>query len=369
MSFRKTALTNYYNFAKKDKNNQISCHLCNRIIKGWGVVKCSKCNNDFCRSHMTPFLGSFGGLKFCPNCAKERNQFMEKNASIEAFRLAENNYNNSNIIDARIIEEKLFKSIFAGIDLFKFAETTDENIEQQIPQQTNDENQQDELEQTETDSMPAFNSEIPPAQQQIVQQPSIELAPQQMPEQISPKGEEQETFEAIALDSISEQIFDAMSEQNVSSEALNDPEAIKNLFSETFDKLFASANTNNKNIKLAILTEEFAKNPDQNKDFFDAASAKEKEYNNFFDQFVAPKLLSPQEMAALQQLGPPPAKPEIMPGEDPNTFMKRIEEYNNKMAPFEIFMNQVNQRMGLNQRKQLLMQTGNSIYTTNNFGY
>ena len=367
MSLEKTALTNYYSFAKKEKQ-QHKCSYCDRIIKGWGICKCSECNREFCRSHMQP---SIGNNKKCPDCRKRRQQFMEKNASVEAIKIAENNYKNLNLVEARIIEEKLFKSIFANIDLFKYAQE-DENQAQSTSQEQNiiDESvqpvEQQTLPEEPVDTKPEDLSQQPAPENVQTETPQILQAP--VPELREIQTTQQtDAINEVALDAIGEQIFDAMSKSELESEDIENPKVIENLFSETFDNLFSFA-SNNKIIKTAILTKDIA---EMDKDVIEGLQAKETAYNSFEQAFYSSKLFLPDELRELQLLGRPPVKPEILLTDTPEQIESKYIAYSKAMEPFENFMNKVNNRMGLNQRLEYLKQTGDSSSTvfTRPFNY
>lgn len=360
MSLEKTALTNYYNFAKKEKQEH-KCSYCNRVIKGWGICKCSECNREFCRSHMEP---SIGNNKKCPDCRKRRQQFMEKNASIEAIKVAENNYKNLNLVEARIIEEKLFKSIFAGVDLFKYAQEDENQVESTAQEQ----NIIDEpIQPIEQQTLPEESVETKP--EDLSQQPALENVQTEMPQLIeqtliseAPQTEATQSSDAInevALDAIGEQIFDTISKSEIEPEDIENPTIIENLFSETFDKLFSFASSK-KIIKTAILTKDIA---EMDKEVIEGLQAKETAYNSFEQAFLSSKLLFPDELRELQLLGRPPIKPEILPTDTPDEIESKFIAYSKAMEPFENFMNKVNNRMGLNQRLEILKQTGDSSST------
>lgn len=355
MSFSKIALTNYYNFAKKEKKEH-KCNYCNRTIKGWGISTCSECNREFCRSHMEP---SIGDNKKCPDCRNRRKQFMEKNASVEAFKIAENNYNNLNPVDARLIEEKLFKSIFAGVDLFKFAQ---EEPNEEISEPETEEPQQEiPLESPE--------SEITEPTPQVSPQPSIEQTIQPAVEQDvpgTPIQQEPSTdqINEVALDAVGEQIFESMSSADIDAENAENLEVIENLFSNTFDNLFSFAQTD-KNIRIAVpITQELA---NMNKDLMDEITVRAPYFNNFFDSFKSARVLYPDEVAELNRLGTPPVKPEFTANDTNETFNAKLQDYLEKLAPFETFMVKVNTRMGLQQRLDALQKAGNTGATVFKF--
>lgn len=201
MALDKFALTNYYSYSKNRKQKHI-CPECNREIKGWALTKCSNCNRFFCRSHMVP---SIGENKQCPGCRQRKNMFKgSSDATLHAFRTAELSEN---------IQNKLFASIFAGKDLFKFAQeqATDENqIEQENPEEPlppTIEQNQPQIEEPilpETPPVPQMPQEVP--QESLEQEPTAIVEPSPAEQ---PMAEEPINIEPV-IDSLSDQIVDIL---------------------------------------------------------------------------------------------------------------------------------------------------------------
>lgn len=145
---KKLALTNYYNFTKKENSDHI-CPHCSRKIKKWALSQCSSCNRFFCRSHMEP---SIGNHKKCPGCRKHQHEFANSEPVFGAMRAAESKIQDFRLAESQEIEQALFASIFGNKSLFRYAE--EENEEPSVPtevQETEMPPAQLENEQSETD--------------------------------------------------------------------------------------------------------------------------------------------------------------------------------------------------------------------------
>lgn len=114
---KKLALTNYYNFNKKENNDHV-CPHCSRKIKKWALSQCSSCNRFFCRSHMEP---SIGHNKKCPGCRKHQQDFVKSEPVFRAMKAAESKIKEFRLAESQEIEYALFASIFANKNLVKFA--------------------------------------------------------------------------------------------------------------------------------------------------------------------------------------------------------------------------------------------------------
>ena len=124
---KKLALTNYYNFTKKENSDHI-CPHCSRKIKKWALSQCSSCNRFFCRSHMEP---SIGNHKKCPGCRKHQHEFANSEPVFGAMRAAESKIQDFRLAESQEIEQALFASIFGNKSLFRYAE--EENKEPSAP--------------------------------------------------------------------------------------------------------------------------------------------------------------------------------------------------------------------------------------------
>ena len=124
---KKLALTNYYNFTKKENSDHI-CPHCSRKIKKWALSQCSSCNRFFCRSHMEP---SIGNHKKCPGCRKHQHEFANSEPVFGAMRAAESKIQDFRLAESQEIEQALFASIFGNKSLFRYAE--EENEEPSAP--------------------------------------------------------------------------------------------------------------------------------------------------------------------------------------------------------------------------------------------
>lgn len=147
---KKLALTNYYNFTKKENNDHV-CPHCSRKIKKWALAQCSSCNRFFCRSHMEP---SIGHNKKCPGCRKHQKDFVQSEPVFTAMKAAESKIKEFRLAESQEIEYALFASIFANKNLVKFAQ--EQNPEQdddtKEPQQELNQNQPIQPQPVETQS-------------------------------------------------------------------------------------------------------------------------------------------------------------------------------------------------------------------------
>jgi len=147
---KKLALTNYYNFTKKENNDHV-CPHCSRKIKKWALAQCSSCNRFFCRSHMEP---SIGHNKKCPGCRKHQQDFVKSEPVFTAMKAAESKIKEFRLAESQEIEYALFASIFANKNLVKFAQ--EQNPEQdddtEEPQQELNQNQPIQPQPVETQS-------------------------------------------------------------------------------------------------------------------------------------------------------------------------------------------------------------------------
>jgi hypothetical protein len=123
----KLALTNYYNFTKKDKEGHV-CPECHRKIKGWALAQCSSCNRFFCRSHMEP---SIGHNKKCPHCRERQRTFKINEPIFSAVKSAENKLNEFRLAESEELEDLIFASVFGKNNLIKRAQ---EETEEQAPE-------------------------------------------------------------------------------------------------------------------------------------------------------------------------------------------------------------------------------------------
>ncbi len=121
---KKLALTNYYNFTKKENDDHI-CPHCSRKIKKWALSQCSSCNRFFCRSHMEP---SIGQNKKCPGCRKHQQDFVKSEPVFSAIKSAESKLNEFRLAESEDLEHAIFASIFGNKNLIRFAEE-EQNLE------------------------------------------------------------------------------------------------------------------------------------------------------------------------------------------------------------------------------------------------
>ena len=115
---KKLALTNYYNFTKKENNDHI-CPHCSRKIQKWALSQCSSCNRFFCRSHMEP---SIGNNKKCPGCRKHQQEFVKSEPVFGAMKAAESKIQQFRLAESQELEYALFASIFGNKDLIRYAQ-------------------------------------------------------------------------------------------------------------------------------------------------------------------------------------------------------------------------------------------------------
>jgi len=168
---KKLALTNYYNFTKKENSDHI-CPHCSRKIKKWALSQCSSCNRFFCRSHMEP---SIGNHKKCPGCRKHQHEFANSEPVFGAMRAAESKIQDFRLAESQEIEQALFASIFGNKSLFKYAED-EQNEEPSVPTEVQE-------------------TEMPPAQLENEQSEtdpnnSVDVAAQELASKINEKLEE-----------------------------------------------------------------------------------------------------------------------------------------------------------------------------------
>jgi len=142
---KKLALTNYYNFTKKENDDHI-CPHCSRKIKKWALSQCSSCNRFFCRSHMEP---SIGNNKKCPGCRKHQEDFVKSEPVFSAIKAAESKLNEFRLAESEDLEHAIFASIFGNKNLIRFAEE-EQNEEISVPT---------EVQETETPSAQPVNEE------------------------------------------------------------------------------------------------------------------------------------------------------------------------------------------------------------------
>lgn len=174
MSLNKQALTNYYNFAIKNKPVE-KCAKCGEVMKGWAKTKCSVCNRFFCQSHMKPYIGQ---NKKCPDCWDRLHALKNIDAIPTAFQQANQYYINNEKNSANELENKIFASIFGPNNLIKFA--IDENLD-------ND---------TETNALPQMPEQT---QQETNPQEGFEIQPETQTEPNDQPKPEEEKIEAESV--------------------------------------------------------------------------------------------------------------------------------------------------------------------------
>ena len=123
MSMEKFSITNYYNFALKNKPAE-KCPACGDTMKGWAKSLCSVCNRYFCQSHMKPYVGKH---KKCPDCYQRIENLRTSDPTPMAFSQANSLYNDKRIVEAEQLENAIFASIFGPNNLLKFAADDDQN--------------------------------------------------------------------------------------------------------------------------------------------------------------------------------------------------------------------------------------------------
>lgn len=218
---KKLALTNYYNFTKKENNDHI-CPHCSRKIKKWALSQCSSCNRFFCRSHMEP---SIGDQKKCPGCRKHQQDFIQSNPVFNVMKTAEHKISEFRLAESEELEHILFASIFGNKEIII---TAQEN------------NEPDELEES--------NSNEQNVDQQVVEQPVVE-APEELKEtEVDPSID-------IAAETLANKIAESIKGAGITS---NTDEAAAQILN------YILANTQTGNVKTAqqkIVDQAFKGNP------------------------------------------------------------------------------------------------------------